>query len=112
MLFNAAVLASITFAGGCLTWHKLPRRIRRWFQKQDLITDVIMLLLAYLILGGTLTALLAAGMVGVMVSVALYIVNNPEKFEWLFEVIEATRKTVKDITGEDKTGEQVNVSTC
>lgn len=100
MLFNACILAIVTFIGGCLVWRKLPRRVRRWLQKQDLITDVIMLCLAYLALGGTLTALLAASLVGVMVSVALYVANHPEQFGWLFQSIELVTASVKDGFGE------------
>ena len=87
MLINAGVLALVTFVGGCMIYSKLPRRIRKWLLKQDLLTDLAMLLLAYLVLGGTATALLAAAMVGLMVSACLYVANRPEQFPWVFELL-------------------------
>lgn len=99
MMFNAFVLATITFIGGCVIWSKLPRKVRRWLQKQDLITDVLMLLAAYIVLGGTVTALLAASIVGVMVSACLYVANHEDEFEWLFELIEQAKVTVSEIAG-------------
>ena len=34
MLMNAAVLALVTFIGGCMVFSKLPKRIRLWLLKQ------------------------------------------------------------------------------
>src|SRR5687768_16765374 len=91
LIENALVLAVVTFIGGWMVWGKLPRRVRKWLERQSLTTDVVLLFLDYLVLGGTATALLASAFVGLMVSVALYIANHPEEFGWLFDLVEQAK---------------------
>ena len=77
MIIEGLVLASITGAGFYFVWHKLPQVIRKFFLRHPLFTDTIACVLTYTLLGGTLTALVAAAWLGCIVSAMLYLVNNP-----------------------------------
>jgi hypothetical protein len=87
MIENAVVLAALSFVGGLLIWNKLPRFLKRWLKRLDLVTDVGLFILAYIVLGGTATALLASAMLGVMVSGALFIGKHPARFTWIHKLI-------------------------
>lgn len=56
---------------------KLPRWLRNWVQRHSLITDLIACILTYILLGGTITALFASAWMGIMISILLAVINNP-----------------------------------
>lgn len=78
MIFNAIVLATVTFVGMVLIFMKLPKIIKKIMLKGDLITDIGCAALTYMFLGGTATAIIAAGLVGIMVSASLAYVKSPQ----------------------------------
>ena len=80
LIENALVLAGTTFTGGLFLWTKLPKLVKHWFSKMHLVTDIVLCVVAYVLLGGTTTALLASGMLGIMVSAALYVANHGVNF--------------------------------
>jgi hypothetical protein len=94
MLMNAFTLAILTTCGFCVAYKKLPRKIRRFIQKHSLLADAIALLLTYMLLGGTLTALVAAAVVGLLTSALLYIANNPQDFRILEDIAEVIKEKV------------------
>ena len=71
MIFNAIVLSVVTFIGMALLFYKLPVSVRKTILKFDLFADIACAVVVYLFLGGTATAIIAAGLVGIYVSVAL-----------------------------------------
>jgi hypothetical protein len=99
MLFNGLILATMTTVGFLWIYRRLPRRVRKWIERHDLLTDAFALLLTYMLLGGTLTALFAASLVGLMVSALLYIAKNPEDFQILFDFIALTKENVLKFQG-------------
>jgi multisubunit Na+/H+ antiporter MnhB subunit len=99
MLFNAGVLAIATTTGFYLIYSKLPRRLRRFLEKHSLLTDLIACILTYMFLGGTLVALLAAALVGIMISMLLHISNNPDDFMYIFDAIEVIKGFFNSISG-------------
>ena len=110
LIENAVVLASVTFIGGYMVWQKLPRRVRKWLQKQSLLTDLGLLYLGYLVLGGTATALLASAILGLMVSMALYVANHPDDFAWLSDIIDELKATPGAVTVNSSSTDLVPVS--
>ena len=80
---EAFALALLTTAGVTIIYKKLPPKLQEFFIKYELFTEVFTLLLAYIVLGGTLTALFAASICGLMVSIMLYISKNPDQFTYL-----------------------------
>lgn len=78
MIFNAIVLAIVTYIGMVLIFIKLPNFMRKLMLKGDLITDIGCCALTYTFLGGTATAIIAAGLVGIMVSMSLAYVKSPQ----------------------------------
>ncbi len=79
MLVEATVLGVASTAGFGLTWTRIPVRVKQFCLEHPLLTDVIATWLTYELLGGTLTALVAAGFVSVFVSVILYLVNARDR---------------------------------
>ena len=79
MILEAAILGSGSAAGFGLTYSRLPEAFRDFCLKHPLLTDVVATFLTYELLGGTLTALMAAGFVSVLVSVLLYVLNYRER---------------------------------
>jgi hypothetical protein len=83
MLTNAFALALVTSGGFMMVYKKFPRRLRKWIEKNALLADASALFLTYVLLGGTLTALTAGAMVGLMTSGLLHVAQNKEDFEYL-----------------------------
>ena len=79
MFLEAAILGGGSAAGFGLTYTRLPTAFKEFCLKHPLLTDVLATCLTYEILGGTLTALMAAGFVSVLVSVLLYVLNYRDK---------------------------------
>ena len=97
MLINGLTLAVLTTTGFVIVYKKLPRKIRKLIEKHSLITDAVALLLTYILFGGTLTALVAAAMVGVFVSILLHIANNPDNFMYLYDACELMKVKLNDV---------------
>ena len=76
-------LALLTTIGFLAIYLKLPRNVRKFILKHSLFTDITTLLGVYILLGGTLTALLAAAMCGLSISLLLYMTKNREEFSYL-----------------------------
>lgn len=72
LVANAILLAVLTTAGFVITAAKLPRAIMRWLVEHDLIADVVAAIGTYLLLGQTVTSLLAAAIVGIMTDILLW----------------------------------------
>jgi len=83
MLSNAIALAALTCAGFYMIYNKLPPRMKAVFVKYDLLTDVSALMLTYVLLGGTVTALIASALVSIVVSMLLHIAKFPNDYIWL-----------------------------
>ena len=88
MITSAISLAVLSTAGFVVVYKKLPRKIRRWISRHGLLADISALFLTYMLLGGTLTALMASALVGLFTSALLYISQNPEDFEYLDTIAE------------------------
>jgi hypothetical protein len=79
---TALTLAILTTGGFLAIFYKLPMKLRKLIVKYPLVTDITTLGIAYLILGGTLTALMAAAMSGLLVSILLFFAKNQERYKY------------------------------
>lgn len=79
MLIEATVLGAASSAGFGLTWTRVPAQVKEFCLEHPLLTDIIATWLTYELLGGTLTALVAAGFVSVFVSIILYLCNARDR---------------------------------
>lgn len=79
MITEAAILGGASAAGFGLTYTRLPTAFKEFCLKHPLLTDLLATWVTYEILGGTLTALMAAGFVSVLVSILLYVLNYRDK---------------------------------
>jgi hypothetical protein len=86
MISTAIALAILTTGGFLIIYQKFPPRLRKFIQKHPLISDMVALLLIYVLLGGTLTALIAASICGLFVSMLLHVANNKQEFLYLFDL--------------------------
>jgi hypothetical protein len=83
MITTALVLAVLTFLCGIFIFIKLPEFVKRFLTKHDLFTDISATGLIWLglsSLSGTLVAVIASAMAGVLVSVALIIRRKEQDF--------------------------------
>jgi len=78
MITTGLALATITGAGFYWIWRKLPERVRKFMLRHPLLTDVTACVLTYTLFGGTLVALFAAAWMGLMTSMMLAVINNPQ----------------------------------
>lgn len=97
MISQAIALAIITFGGFFILFKKLPKKIKDFILKHDLAVDVATLGAAYILLGGTLTALFAAAIVGLFVSAGLYIHKNQEDFQYLWDIADMIKTGAKKV---------------
>ena len=86
MLSTAFALASLTIAGFVIVYSKLPKRLRKLIEKHSLITDLLCLIGIYFLLGGTLTALFAASICGLIISALLHVANHPNDYLYLYDM--------------------------
>lgn len=98
MLTNAFALALVTSGGFMMVYKKLPPKMRKWIEKHALLADACALFLTYLLLGGTLTALTAGAMVGMMTSGLLHVAQHKEDFQYLIAIKEVVADGISDIT--------------
>lgn len=87
MLSNGIALAALTCAGLYMIYIKLPRKVRLILLKFDLFTDIAALVFTYFMFGGTVTALIAASLVSIAVSVLLHIAKHPDDYVWLHDIL-------------------------
>jgi len=95
MVTDALALAIVTTTGFAIIYQKLPRRVRRFIEKYSLAADVIALILVYLLLGGTLRALMAGAICGLMISVLLHVANHRDDFLYLFDLRDFLKAQLK-----------------
>lgn len=85
MLFDALVLSIATTAGFSLVFIKLPKSVRDWFVSHSLFAEVTSTVLGYVLLGGTLTALMASAFYCCECSLVFYIKNHQDQFQYLWD---------------------------
>jgi hypothetical protein len=79
LVTTALTLSLITTGGFLIIYHKLPNGLKKLILKYPLATDITTLGIAYVLLGGTLTALMAAAMSGLLISILLLIAKQKER---------------------------------
>lgn len=95
MFTSGISLGILTFVAWFIIWCKLPRNVRRFISKHSLASDLALLIATYMFLGGTITALFAAGTAGLLTSGGLYIANNPDDFIFLSDLRERLKEVMK-----------------
>jgi hypothetical protein len=96
MLSNALTLAAFTSAGFFIIYNKLPLRIKMLMIRYDLITDFLALMLTYIVFGGTVTALIAAALVSIIISILLHIAKYPNDYIWLSDTLTNVSQLIQE----------------
>lgn len=78
MVTTGLLLGVVTAAGFMFIWVKLPKTLRNFLTKYSLLTDLVVCVATYVLLGGTITALFASAFMGIIVSMMLALVNNEQ----------------------------------
>ena len=78
MIIDSLILAAITGAGFYLIFNQLPLKARLWLLNHRLVTRIGCAIGVYGLLGGTLTALFAAGFLDLFVGILLNILGDKE----------------------------------
>jgi hypothetical protein len=97
MLSDGLALGILTLTAAILLYKKLPRRVRKFLEKHALLTEILAAILTYWLHGGTLTALVASGFVGIMVSALIYIAQNPDDFMYLEDFAAAMKQGLESL---------------
>ena len=97
MIGTAVALAILTTCGFLIIYAKLPQAIRDFLQDHTLLTDALALFAIYVLLGGTLTALIASAICGLFVSGLLHISGNKKEFLYLYDIYEASTAKLKNL---------------
>ena len=61
------------------------------------MTDITSLAIVYMILGGTLTALFASALTGVMISLMLHIANNPDRYAYVVYFVKKMKTKINEV---------------
>ena len=88
MIGTATSLALLSTGGILAIYVKLPRKLRKIIENHALLTDFLSLLVVYTVLGGTLTALMAGAMAGLMISMALHVVNHKDDYIFIYDFMD------------------------
>jgi len=73
MIIEAGILGGLSAVGFGATFTRLPQKAKKFILDHPLVTDIVATGMTYKVLGGTLTALTAAGFMSVGVSAVLFI---------------------------------------
>jgi len=73
MIIEAGVLGGLSAVGFGATFTRLPKKAKKFILDHPLVTDIVATGMTYKVLGGTLTALTAAGFMSVGVSAVLFV---------------------------------------
>lgn len=76
MIANAIALSILTLIGFLIVFSKLPQWVRDFMVKHTLLTDGVAMTVTYLALGGSVTGMMSAALVGIMVSCVLKIAEG------------------------------------
>jgi Na+/H+ antiporter NhaA len=114
MFLNAFLLGSLSVIGGWFIYKRLPNYIKQYLLTRPLFTDLTLFIVVYIVFSGTLTALLAAAIAGIIVSVLLNLskrkpfmdfidklTTQAEIYwtkleEWLGSIIKDTKEEIND----------------
>jgi len=99
MISTAFALALLTTGGFLIIYQKFPPGLKRFIQKHPLLSDMVALLLIYVLLGGTLTALIAASICGLFVSMLLHVANHKQDFLYLFDFYDIMTSIGRKVQG-------------
>lgn len=76
MITNAIWLSLLTFVGFIVVFNKSPRMIRSFIWKHTLLADITAMAITYVVLGGSVTGMMSAALIGIFVSTALAVCKN------------------------------------
>jgi len=71
MIINAIIMSIVTYVGMVVIFKKLPTKVKAVLLKCDLVLDIGAACLTYMLLGGSATGIIGAGLVGILVSATL-----------------------------------------
>ena len=95
MISTAFTLACLITASLFFLYNHLPREVRRWILKHGLLVDFTVMVVTFLSLGTTVTALIASAIVDLFVSLAIYVMNHPDEYVFVFDTIEVVKAMLK-----------------
>jgi hypothetical protein len=84
VILEGAILGGFSAAGFGLTYTRLPEPVKKFVTDHPLMTDIALTTATYHVLGGTLTALFAAGFMSILISLLLFV---PRTSAWLQETL-------------------------
>lgn len=102
MLSQAVALSIVMEATLVTVWPKLPKRMREFLVRNHLVAEFAVALMTFTVLGGSITALTAGVLVGLLTTGALYVANNPTDFQYLYDLLGLAREKLEKLKNELK----------
>ena len=96
MIIEALVIAGASSFGAYHLYSEMPPKVQKLLIKYPLMTDVLMEVLVWVAMGGTLTAtgIMAAAFTGLLVDTMIRVANNEEGYQWLGTLLQQGRSAV------------------
>jgi len=87
MIGEALFLGGMSALAGILVYKKSGPRVKKFVVDHPLMSEAGSTILAFLVMGGGVTAIMGASVCCVCISGALYVAKNKEDFEWLDDAL-------------------------
>jgi hypothetical protein len=85
------LLGILTLAGYAVIYNRLPKNVKTFFVRHPLLTDVILAVLFYMLMGFSLTAHIACATMTLGAMILLEFEREPEKYQFFFELSEKAK---------------------
>lgn len=102
-MFDGMFLGLMSFTGLAVVYNRLPGSVQLFAQKHPFLTDVVVAVFFYQVMGLTITAHFAVIMQSLMTTAALHVVKHKEDFIFLYDAVDLMKSKVRDFMGMLKT---------
>lgn len=97
MITDAVVLAFATAGAGYMVYRKAGPKVKKFIISHPLLSEAGSTILAYLVMGGGVTAIMGSAFCCLIISGMLYIASNPEDFVWLDDALNRCKGSLEDL---------------
>ena len=87
MIADTVVLTALTTVGLVMLYKKLPRKVRKFLEKHDILTDFVTFSLTYIALGSTLTSLVVGVLVAMLTSFIIQVLENKNEYLYIHDFL-------------------------
>lgn len=97
MLLEGIALGGLSLVGFGLSYKKLPVKVKRVVLQHPLLSEVVMVVFFYEILGMTLVAHIACGTMVLGAMATFHVARNPKDYQFIFDAIDSGKDALKSV---------------